>query len=204
MYLELRFDLFFTVSLKVLGNVVVGSGQNKILLWEYDHWTKVRLRRDKVLWTFWTQNSLKILEFPTSFQHQNTVWSSQQKEFQHQKNRHRPRGQTKTMVWTIRYLRQGVLRWDEEREACVPVRWPSQYLCLQKIRGRCPWYCMEVPTNPTTASDCIRAFLYSSIAWALCLTLTSSAENSLDEISSWILARLLALGIRIMFLWLWL
>ena len=27
--------------------VVVGSGQNKILLWDFDHWTKVRLRRDK-------------------------------------------------------------------------------------------------------------------------------------------------------------
>ena len=40
--------LFFTVSLKVLGKVVVvGSGQNKNLLWECDHWTKVRLRRDE-------------------------------------------------------------------------------------------------------------------------------------------------------------
>ena len=40
---------FFTVSpkAKVPGEVVVGSGQNKILLWECDHWTKVRLRRDK-------------------------------------------------------------------------------------------------------------------------------------------------------------
>ena len=27
--------------------VVVGSGQNKIHLWDFDHWTKVRLRRDK-------------------------------------------------------------------------------------------------------------------------------------------------------------
>ena len=39
-------SLFFTVSPKVLGKVVVGSGQNKNLLWECDHWTKVRLRRD--------------------------------------------------------------------------------------------------------------------------------------------------------------
>ena len=37
----------FTVSPKVLGKVVVGSGQNKNLLWECDHWTKVRIRRDK-------------------------------------------------------------------------------------------------------------------------------------------------------------
>ena len=37
---------FFTVSPKVLGKVV-GSGQNKNLPWECDHWTKVRLRRDK-------------------------------------------------------------------------------------------------------------------------------------------------------------
>ena len=48
---------FFTVSSKVLGKVV-GSGQNKNLLWECNHWTKVRLRRDnlqqqplvKVIW----------------------------------------------------------------------------------------------------------------------------------------------------------
>ena len=26
--------------------VVVGSGQNKILIWDFDHWTKVRIRRD--------------------------------------------------------------------------------------------------------------------------------------------------------------
>ena len=38
---------FFTVSAKVLNKVVVGSGQNKNLLWECDHWTKVRLRREK-------------------------------------------------------------------------------------------------------------------------------------------------------------
>ena len=41
---------FFTVSPKVPGEVVVvGSGQNKNLPWECDHWTKVRLRRDKSL-----------------------------------------------------------------------------------------------------------------------------------------------------------
>ena len=36
---------FFTMSPKVLGKVI-GFGQNKNLLWECDHWTKVRLRRD--------------------------------------------------------------------------------------------------------------------------------------------------------------
>ena len=36
---------FFTVSPKV-PDEVVGSGQNKNLLWECDHWTKVRLRRE--------------------------------------------------------------------------------------------------------------------------------------------------------------
>ena len=47
---NLRF-VFFTVSPKVLGKVVVvvvGFGQNKNLLWECNHWTKVRLRRDYV------------------------------------------------------------------------------------------------------------------------------------------------------------
>ena len=39
-------SVFLTVSPKVLGEVVVGSGQNKNLQWECDHWTKMRLRRD--------------------------------------------------------------------------------------------------------------------------------------------------------------
>ena len=42
-------SLFFTMSPKRLIKlvvVVVGSGQNKIHLWDFDHWTKVRLRRD--------------------------------------------------------------------------------------------------------------------------------------------------------------
>ena len=41
-----RSFFFFPVPPKVLNKVVVGSGQNKNLLWECDHWTKVRLRRD--------------------------------------------------------------------------------------------------------------------------------------------------------------
>ena len=52
MYFEAQIlsrSFFFTVSAKVLGKVVVvGSGQNKNLLRECGHWTKVRLRRDKV------------------------------------------------------------------------------------------------------------------------------------------------------------
>ena len=39
---------FFTMSPKVLGKVI-GFGQNRNLLWECDHWTKVRLRRDKLI-----------------------------------------------------------------------------------------------------------------------------------------------------------
>ena len=53
---------FFTVSAKVLNKVVerVGSGQNKNLLWECDHWTKVRLRRDKLILP---PEARKFLEF---------------------------------------------------------------------------------------------------------------------------------------------
>ena len=36
------------MSPKRLVKLVVGSGQNKIHLWDFDHWTKVRLRRDYV------------------------------------------------------------------------------------------------------------------------------------------------------------
>ena len=40
-------SLFFAMSPKRSVNlVVVGSGQNKIPLWDFDHSTKVRLRRD--------------------------------------------------------------------------------------------------------------------------------------------------------------
>ena len=50
MYFEAQYlsrrVFFFTVSPKVLGEVVP-SGQNKNLLWECDHWTKVRLRREQ-------------------------------------------------------------------------------------------------------------------------------------------------------------
>ena len=44
--------------------VVVGSGQNKNLLWECDHWTKVRLRRDNMhnscIWSDWRVSQLPL------------------------------------------------------------------------------------------------------------------------------------------------